>query len=79
MISVLIIVLVPIAAAGGGIYLYVTRLGRIPAGHVGIVHRHFPGIHPDDKFDVRTHKSAGPQANGLALASEVVSLLLRGA
>jgi hypothetical protein len=63
MISVLIIVLVPIAAAGGGIYLYVTRLGRIPAGHVGIVHRHFPGIHPDDKFDVRTHKSAGPQAD----------------
>ena len=62
-ITVLIIILLLGGAIGGGTYFYVTRLGRIPADFVGIVHRHIPGNHPGDKFDVRTHKSAGPQAD----------------
>jgi hypothetical protein len=61
-IIVLIVLLLLIAVAVGGAYFYVTRLGRIPVGHVGVVHRHIPGNHPD-KFDVRLHKSAGPQAD----------------
>jgi hypothetical protein len=63
LVPILIILLVLVAAAGAGLYFYVTRMGRIPAGHVGIVHRHIPGVHPGDKYDVRIHKSAGPQAD----------------
>lgn len=56
------LVIVLLIAIGGGAY-YAIRMGRgVPAGHVGIVHRRIPGNHPGDKFEVRIHNSAGPQA-----------------
>jgi hypothetical protein len=42
---------------------YVSRLSRIRAGHVGIVHRNFGRHDPRDKFGVRLYESVGPQAD----------------
>jgi len=42
---------------------YVSRLSRIRAGHVGIVHRNFGRHDPRDRFGVRLYKSVGPQAD----------------
>jgi hypothetical protein len=42
---------------------YVSRLSRIRAGHVGIVHRNFGRYDPRDKFGVRLYESVGPQVD----------------
>ena len=62
-IIVLIVLLLLIAVAVGGAYFYVTRLGRIPVGHVGVVHRHIEVISQDGQFradlDLRAWKRGG--------------------
>jgi SPFH domain / Band 7 family len=42
---------------------YVSRLSRIRAGHVGIVHRNFGRYDPREKFGVRLYESVGPQVD----------------
>jgi hypothetical protein len=65
MITFLIIMLLLLLAVGGGGYWYLTRPSRVPPGHVGVVHRNIPGVHPSEKYEVRTRKSHGIQATVL--------------
>jgi hypothetical protein len=59
----LLIILLAVAACG--IYIFLSSIVNVPAGKVGIVHRRFGRQHPDDIFNVRVYNSPGPQATVL--------------
>jgi hypothetical protein len=63
--TVVVLVLVLAAVALGAAVVGARSLRRVPDLKVGVVYRRFGGVHPDDRFRVRVHGSAGPQARVL--------------